>query len=63
FHPSDELRKILGLVGKTYEKSKHEIEMLTSRVDLNDVEMGINNERCGSFKGFLGEIDSYFTAS
>ncbi len=63
FHPSDELRKILELVGKTYGKSKHEIEMLTSRVDLNDVEMGIQDERCGSLKGFFGEIDSHFAAS
>lgn len=63
FHPSDELKKILGLVGRTYTKSKHEVEMVTSGLDLDDLEMGTKNGKCSSFKKFLDEIELYSTVS
>jgi hypothetical protein len=63
FHPSDELKNILKLVGQNYRKSQHDTEKLTSRVDLDDVEAGIRGGKCTSFKGFLDEISLCYTMS
>lgn len=63
FHPSDELRKILQLVGRTYTKSESDVEALTAQVDLYDLEMGTDGGKCDSLKGFLDEINLYPAAS
>ncbi|HME42328.1 MAG TPA: DUF4276 family protein [Syntrophorhabdales bacterium] len=56
FHPSDELSKILELCGRTYAKSRGDVEMVTSRVDMQDVGSGTEGGRCASLKEFLDQI-------
>jgi hypothetical protein len=57
FHPSDELRMIVELVGLTYRKSEREVEMITSRVDLDDLKTGTEGGKCSTLKKFADEMD------
>lgn len=58
FKPSSEIEKIMKLCGCDYRKSANDIEKITSKMEINDFEIAIENNRCDSFNRFSQKIDS-----
>jgi len=59
YRPSIEIGKIFRLCGLNYGKSADEIEMITSKIDKNDLISSSENNRCESFKLFYQKMMSY----
>ena len=56
YHPSVILKKIFDLVDMKYDKKFDDVKKITSKIDENDIENGISNNRCERFKMFCDEI-------
>ncbi len=56
FHPAEQIDAIFLLSGIRYDKSRHQIESLVSKIDSNDILNATENGRCNSFYLFLEKI-------
>ncbi|MCK4830402.1 hypothetical protein KA005_82555 [bacterium] len=56
FKPADRVTDILGLVDRSYQKSKDDIESICSRIREEDFPKAFENGRCISFKNFCDEL-------
>lgn len=53
FHPANEVNSIFGLIEKSYNKSKSDINAIASYIDETDYEELISSTKCASFKEFV----------
>jgi hypothetical protein len=53
-----QLKKLMESIGSTYDKKYEEVEAITSRISIVDIEAGISNNRCASLKNFYKELCS-----
>lgn len=56
FKPADKVSNILGLVGREYLKSGHDIESICSKMEIADFSKAFENGRCSSFKDFCDQV-------
>jgi len=56
YKPSDELDRILRLVGMQYVKHSHDVNSISSQIDSTDCDNAIENGRCQSFKCFYQRL-------
>lgn len=56
YHPAEELKKIYCLDGMKYGKHGDQIESLTNKIKLSDIENAIKDDRCPSLKLFWDEL-------
>ena len=59
FRPSSEIGKTLGLIGNRYDKSRDDVERMTSAIDSSDIGNATENNRCGCFREFCEELTTY----
>jgi len=59
FHPYIKLKKILESVGKQYNKKYSDVEAITRQITIQDIEVGISNDRCVSLRDFYKELCSF----
>ena len=58
FHPAREVEKIFELIGSRYDKSRDDVEKITSKIDVSDISNAAENNRCNSFSKFCEELRS-----
>ena len=58
FHPAREVEKIFELIGSRYDKSRDDVEKITSRIDSSDISNATENNRCDRFSKFCEELRS-----
>ncbi len=56
YKPSGQVNDILMLAGRHYDKSKSDVEGITSRMELSDFANAIENGRCKAFEAFCREL-------
>ena len=56
YKPTIQLKKILNLCGIRYDKRKDDLEMVTSKMESKDFEVGIENRRCERLRNFYQEF-------
>ncbi len=56
YKPSNMIVKILRLMGRKYDKSEDDSEMICSKMAITDFDNAIEKGRCSTFKDFYGEI-------
>ncbi len=56
YKPSNMIFKILRLIGRKYDKSEDDSEMICSKMAITDFDNAIEKGRCSTFKDFYGEI-------
>ena len=59
YKPSRELNSILSLTGRGYQKSRHEVEGICSRIEIDDCDDAMENGRCKAFGDFYSELSRY----
>ena len=59
YRPSNAIRDVLALCGERYTKSADEIERITQAIDIDDIRIGFENDRCQSLKDFYEKISEY----
>lgn len=59
YRPSNQMKDILSLVNKRYDKSRDISEMICSKMDDADFRTAIENGRCQAFRVLYEEVDSY----
>ena len=59
FKPTDEVDKILQLIGSGYRKTKDVVESICSKMKLTDFYNAVENGRCRSFRDFCEEMLNY----
>lgn len=57
YKPSIQLKKVLNLCGIRYDKGKDDLEMVTSKMESKDFEVGIENRRCEKLRKFYQEFE------
>lgn len=58
FKPAEEVHRIFQIVGARYQKSKHDVESICSRINTNDLCNAFKNRRCSSFRNFYEEMSN-----
>jgi len=56
FHPAETLKQILALVNIPYDKKLGQVESITSKISIEDVETLLRTEKCASFKKFYESL-------
>jgi len=56
FHPSPKLTELLSTIGKSYNKSKADVNSFVSYIDKTDYQNLLDSEKCGSFKDFFQSV-------
>jgi hypothetical protein len=59
YKPSVQLEKVLDLCGIRYDKTEHDVEMITSKIESGDFEVAIENGRFEKLKMFYDLLGSY----
>ncbi len=57
-NPAREVKHILGLIGRKYDKTRGDVEIICRKIDKGDVQAILASNRCQSFKGFYTDIIS-----
>lgn len=57
FHPSVKLAKLFSSIGKSYGKSKENVDQLASLIEKTDYQNLLKSKRCGSFMQFLNSVE------
>ena len=57
-NPAREVERILGLIGRKYDKKRGAVELICKKIEHSDVQAMLASERCQSFKGFYSDIIS-----
>ena len=58
YKPSSEINKIFNLVGMNYKKSVDFLEMITSKMEIEDFGNAVENGRCENFKILQDQINA-----
>lgn len=59
FKPSNQVRDVLLLSGRQYDKKESDIENITSKMILADFDNAVENNRCECFDTFYQELRAY----
>jgi hypothetical protein len=57
-NPSREVERILGLIGRKYDKTRGDVELICKQIEHSDIQTMLASGRCQSFKGFYTDIIS-----
>ncbi len=57
--PSEKVNQIFQLIGRKYDKSRGDVEIICREIDRNDIQAILESNRCQSFKGFYTDITSF----
>jgi len=58
FHPTNVVERIFRLVGKTYAKSRDEMESISNMIDDQDIRHALETGKCDSFASFWNRLNS-----
>lgn len=59
FHPAQDLKEILALVGLDYDKHRGDVEGIVKWIDDADILHATENNRCGCFESFYNDLAAY----
>jgi len=57
-NPAREVERILGLIGRKYDKTRGDVEIICKKIKQSDVQAMLASDRCQSFKEFYSDIVS-----
>jgi hypothetical protein len=57
-HPALEVERILELIGRKYDKTRGDVELICKKIEHGDIQAILANNRCQSFQAFYKDIIS-----
>jgi len=58
FHPSVQLAKLFSSIGKSYDKSKEDVDQLANQIEKTDYQNLLESPKCNSFNAFLSSVST-----